>query len=99
MGASSIRFLLVCAAVVNLAGFVLMYVDKVRARRHAFRIPEATLFIVALFGGSIGSLMGMYLFRHKTKKWYFRLGMPAILLLQITALILLWFSPYEFIFL
>lgn len=60
-----------------------MGVDKKRAIRGAWRIPEASLFIVALLGGSIGSILGMQHFRHKTKHWYFKYGMPAILILQI----------------
>lgn len=69
--------------VVNFIGFLIMGIDKRRARKRTFRIPEATLFLVALLGGTIGSLAGMYTFRHKTLKWYFVYGMPAILVLQI----------------
>lgn len=68
---------------VNLLGLALMGVDKRRAQRHQWRIPEKALFGVALLGGSVGCLAGMFLFRHKTKKWYFLLGMPAILILQV----------------
>ncbi len=71
--------------ITNIAGFLLMGIDKWKARRGAFRIPESTLFIIALIGGSIGTIAGMYLFRHKTRHWYFVYGMPAILLLQIAA--------------
>ena len=67
----------------NLLGFILMGVDKRRAIRHAWRIPEAHLFGCAILGGSLGSILGMYTFRHKTKHWYFVFGMPAILLIQI----------------
>ncbi len=96
---TSLQFILLYLGIVNLAGLLMMYIDKQRARRHAFRIPEATLFIIALAGGSIGCIVGMYLIRHKTSKWYFRIGMPAILFLQIILVILLWRSPYTFIFL
>ena len=68
---------------VNLAGFFLMGDDKFRARRHAFRIPEASLFAVALIGGSAGSIAGMYLFHHKTKHPRFVIGMPVILAVQV----------------
>lgn len=68
---------------VNLFGFIQMGMDKRRARRHAWRISEAQLFGAALLGGSIGSILGMYVFRHKTKHWYFVCGMPVILILQI----------------
>lgn len=81
---------------VNLAGFALMGFDKWKARKHAWRIPEATLFIVALIGGSIGSILGMQLFRHKTRRWYFVYGMPAILLLQIALVFLLMKAPLQF---
>ena len=85
-------------AIVNLLGFALMGIDKRKAIRHAFRIPEATLFSVALVGGSIGSILGMLIFRHKTKHWYFKFGMPIILVLQIALIAFLYFSPIEFSF-
>lgn len=62
-----------------------MGIDKARARKKAWRIPEARLFFIALIGGSAGSIAGMYFFRHKTQHWYFVWGMPAILLLQLLA--------------
>ena len=62
----------------------------------SFRIPEATLFIIALIGGSVGSILGMYLFRHKTRHWYFVFGMPAILLLQLAAVYVLTHSSLTF---
>lgn len=68
---------------VNLVGFIIMGVDKAKAKKHAWRIPEATLFLVAILGGSIGSIIGMYTFRHKTKHMTFVIGMPAILIIQI----------------
>lgn len=70
-------------AMINFIGFALMGIDKYKAKKRAFRIPEATLFIVAIIGGSAGSLVGMYLFRHKTRHRSFVFGMPLILLLQI----------------
>lgn len=74
----------------NLIGLFLMGLDKSKAKRHAWRIPERTLFLASLLGGSIGTWAGMYLFRHKTKHWYFVMGMPAILVVQIVAAILIW---------
>ena len=74
-----------------------MGIDKRKAVKHAFRIPESTLFIVALIGGSLGSLLGMYVFHHKTRHWYFVYGMPAILLLQLIALLVLLYAPIQFI--
>lgn len=82
-------------AAVNLIGFALMGIDKRKAIKHAFRIPEATLFIVALIGGSIGSIVGMYFFRHKTRHWYFVYGMPAILILQIALVMFIINGPFE----
>lgn len=67
----------------NLAGLLSMGIDKQRARKHRWRIPEKTLFLIAALGGSAGSILGMLLFRHKTRHLSFRLGMPAILALQI----------------
>ena len=67
-------------AVINFIGFALMGIDKYKAKKRAFRIPEATLFIVAVIGGSAGSLLGMYLFRHKTRHRSFVIGMPLIAL-------------------
>jgi len=69
--------------IVNIVGFAMMGIDKKRAIRGAWRIPEASLFLAAIIGGSVGSILGMNLFRHKTKHWYFKYGMPAILILQI----------------
>ena len=81
--------------IMNLIGFALMGIDKYRAKKRSFRIPEATLFIVAIIGGSIGSIIGMYAFRHKTRHWYFVHGMPFILLLQIIFFIFLLNAPFE----
>ena len=74
---------------INLAGFIIMGVDKKRAIRGAWRISEASLFFTALLGGSLGCILGMQHFRHKTKHWYFKYGMPAILVVQILLFILL----------
>ena len=71
--------------VLNLLSFFLMAEDKCRARRHLWRIPERTLFAAALLGGSAGAILGMYLFHHKTRHWYFVVGMPLILLAQLAA--------------
>ena len=84
-----ISILLFYLLIVNAAGFILMLVDKIKAKRNLWRIPEATLFLVAAVGGSIGSLLGMYTFRHKTKHIKFTLGMPLILALQILAVVLI----------
>ena len=83
---------LIYLLVINLCGFALMGIDKKRAIRGAWRISEASLFMVAILGGSIGSILGMQLFRHKTKHWYFKYGMPAILILQIIVPCYFYFS-------
>lgn len=83
------KILLIYLLILNFIGFASMGIDKRKAIRHAYRIPEKTLFLAALLGGSLGSILGMQLFRHKTKHWYFVLGMPAILLLQILIFLLL----------
>lgn len=80
----------------NIIGFFLMGYDKWKAKKQAFRIPEATLFIVAIIGGSLGSIIGMHLFHHKTRHWYFLYGMPAILAAQILFALLLSYAPVEF---
>ena len=75
--------LLVWLAVINLLTFIVYGADKRRARRSKWRVPEKTLFLLPLLGGSIGALLGMRVFHHKTKHWYFVWGIPAILLAQI----------------
>lgn len=69
--------------VINALGYLLMLIDKQKARRGKWRIPEATLMGVAAVGGSVGSLLGMYTFRHKTRHPKFTLGIPALLILQL----------------
>jgi len=75
--------------IMNLTGFMAMGIDKKRAVRGAWRIPEASLFMIALSGGALGCTLGMNHFRHKTKHWYFKYGMPAICIAQMFLLILL----------
>lgn len=74
---------------VNVLSFVLMALDKSKARRGVRRIPEKTLFLSAVIGGSPGAIAGMFAFRHKTRHLRFVLGLPVILLLQLTAALLL----------
>ena len=83
------KVLLVYLLIINAAGFILMLVDKVKAKKNLWRIPEATLFLVAAIGGSVGSILGMYTFRHKTKHIKFIVGMPLILAAQIVIAILI----------
>lgn len=79
-----ILFVYVC--IINIIAFFLMGIDKAKSKKHAFRIPEKTLFLSAILGGSVGAILGMQTFRHKTKHWYFQYGMPAILALQLIIL-------------
>ena len=72
--------------VINLVAFVLYGIDKKRARDGTWRISEKTLIGIAVVGGSIGAIAGMYTFRHKTRHWYFRYGLPMILLVQCVIL-------------
>ena len=81
MDAWSIGFCYLC--IINAAGFFLMGLDKWKAKTRQWRIAEKTFFLVALAGGSLGALAGMYAFRHKTKHWYFAVGMPLIFAGQI----------------
>lgn len=77
------RYLLICLAAVNVAAFAAMGIDKARAKAGAWRIPEATLFLLAVLGGSVGGILGMQLFRHKTRHKTFTVGFPAILVCQL----------------
>ena len=70
-------------AIINLLGYISMWIDKRRAIKGKYRISEKTLFTIAFLGGSLGSILGMNQFRHKTKHWYFKYGMPLILVTQI----------------
>lgn len=82
----TLHLLLIIYAVMSVIGFALMGIDKSRAINRKWRINEATLFLIALFGGGIGSTLGMFFFRHKTKHWYFRLFFPLFAAAQ-TALL------------
>ena len=73
--------------VINLLGFLVMLIDKKKAEKGRWRISEHTLFVFTWLGGGIGTIAGMYLFRHKTKKLKFTIGMPVILVLEIIFLI------------
>ena len=74
--------------IINALGFLLMLVDKWKARKNRWRVRESTLLLIAALGGSVGSLLGMYLFRHKTQHLKFTLGIPLILAAQCIAAVL-----------
>lgn len=84
-------------AIVNLVGFLLMGIDKWKAKKRSFRIPEATLFITAGIGGALGCTIGMHLFRHKTRHWYFLFGMPAIFIVHVLLILFICKGPIQVI--
>ena len=86
-------------ALINLIAFATMGIDKSRAINRLWRISESALFILALAGGSIGAIIGMRLFHHKTRHWYFVYGMPFILFLQLILIFFLYNAPFEIAFL
>lgn len=77
------HIVIIYLVLINLTAFVLMGLDKRKARKNLWRIPEKTLFLSAILGGSAGAIAGMYVFHHKTRHWYFVIGMPLILVIQI----------------
>ena len=83
----------------NLLGFMFMGLDKHWAKEGGFRLPESTFFCMALIGGSIGCIIGMLLYHHKTRKPAFFIGMPLILALQLAAVYMIWRSDLHFSFL
>lgn len=78
-----IKILTIYLILINLSAFLSMGIDKRKAIKNRYRIPEKTLFLLAIFGGSPGSIIGMQLFRHKTRHKSFTIGMPAILIIQL----------------
>lgn len=83
------KILIIYLIATNLLALLLYGIDKRKAKRHHWRIPEATLIGIGAVGGSIGALFGMYLFRHKTQHWKFKIGIPIILIVQIVIAIIL----------
>ncbi|MEG1992673.1 MAG: DUF1294 domain-containing protein [Acetivibrio sp.] len=81
--------ILIYLFLINLAGFISMGMDKQKAKKHVYRISEKTLFLYAVLGGSLGSILGMQVFRHKTKHKTFLIGMPLILVVQVLLFILM----------
>ena len=76
------KWIILALVLVNLWDFILMGVDKYKARRGLWRIRERTFFLIALLGGSVGAILGMFCFHHNTRLCYFRYGLPAFLVLQ-----------------
>ncbi len=79
--------ILAALLVMNLIAFALMAIDKQKAKAGAWRIPEKTLFLFAALFGGLGGTLGMFLCRHKTRHWYFRIGFPALLVVQVVVLV------------
>ena len=89
------RFFLIYLLIINLIGFFAMFLDKQKAKRGKWRIPEKTLFLIAFVGGSLGTTLGMHTFRHKTKHWYFKFVMPAIPILETALILLIYFKFFS----
>lgn len=83
----TIKNIIIYLVVINIIGFLAMWIDKRKAERGKWRIKEKTLFMITLLGGGIGTISGMYTFRHKTKKLSFTIGLPSILILEIITII------------
>lgn len=81
------KILLYACIAVSVAAFAMMGIDKRRAIRNQWRIPESSLFLAAILGGGVGGTIGMFLFRHKTKHWYFRLFFPLLAIAQMVLII------------
>lgn len=79
----STQNIIIYLIIINILGFLLMFIDKQKAKKGAWRIPEKTLFIITTLGGGIGTIAGMYMFRHKTQKLNFVIGLPLITILEI----------------
>jgi len=86
-----LKWILIYLFAMNALGATMMFVDKQKAKTHQWRTPERVLFLVSLLGGSLGTWAGMYLFRHKTKHWYFVIFMPLIFFAHVALLGLLYF--------
>ena len=84
------KYIVIYFIIINIFAFLAMFIDKRKAQKGKWRIPENTLLLLALIGGSIGAMVGMYTFRHKTKKLRFTIGFPVILILQIILGILIY---------
>lgn len=83
----TVKNIIIYFIIINIIGFLAMYIDKQKAKKGRWRIPEKTLFIITALGGGIGTIAGMYIFRHKTQKIAFVVGFPAITILEIIAII------------
>ncbi len=89
-----VKYILIYFVIINVIGFLAMGIDKFKAKRGYWRIPEGTLITLTLLGGGIGTLSGMYTFRHKTKKLKFTIGIPTILIIEVIIICFILFDLY-----
>ena len=87
LGIINWKYVIIYLLAINVIGFLAMGIDKLKAKKDWWRIPEGTLMMLCLAGGGIGTIAGMYTFRHKTKKLKFTVGMPTILISEIAAVL------------
>lgn len=80
------KIFIIYLAIISIITFAVFGIDKLKAIKDKWRIPEKVLFLLSIIGGSVGAMLGMYTFRHKTKKPLFKFGIPAILIVQIVAI-------------
>lgn len=85
----TVQNFIIYLVIINIIGFLIMFIDKRKAQNGAWRIPENTLLVITAIGGGIGTIAGMYTFRHKTKKLKFTFGLPFLLVMDI--LLIIWF--------
>lgn len=85
------KWFIIYLIVINIISFAAMGIDKRRAVKNKWRIPEKTLFLFVVLGGGIGGTIGMHMFHHKTKHWYFALGFPLITIVEYVGSIVLYF--------
>ena len=94
LGLINWKYVLIYVLAINVIGFFAMGIDKLKAKKDWWRIPEGTLMMLCLLGGGIGTIAGMYTFRHKTKKLKFTVGMPTILIAEVALIIYLFVKYY-----
>ena len=83
----TLKNVLIYLVVINIIGLLAMCIDKKKAKRGSWRIPEKTLFLITVLGGGVGTIAGIYIFRHKTQKLIFTIGMPIILICEILLIV------------
>lgn len=84
------KYLIIYLIVINIITFIVYGIDKGAAKAHKRRVRISTLLLLAAIGGSLGAFLGMFIFRHKTKKWYFVLPVPLMLLCQSVLIVVIW---------